>query len=156
MAKTRAEIQKEYRERKKAEAQAKRAKPTPTVNPLISQTSRSFAAFLKERESHIMFPESLHWVGIEIGADLTSERPRLEMAKAWQEMGLKVDSLTVATAMVEVLTEAAKEIAEYINAFKLEEIEHQLAIAAPAKAQHLEALKKRLAKKTSHFFAVID
>lgn len=156
MAKTRAEIQKEYRERKKAEAQANRTKPAPTVDPLFSVTPRSFAEFLKEREANIMFPENLHWAGIEVDADLTSETPKLEMADAWHDMGLEVNSLTVARAMVEVLIDAAKEIAEYINSYKLEEIERQLMSSSSEKTQKLESLKKRLEKKTSHFFPVID
>lgn len=156
MAKTRAEIQKEYRDRKKAEALASREKPRPTVEPLIATSPRSFAAFMEEREGNIMFPENLHWVGIEVNTDLTKEIPKLDRSADWEEMGLEVNSLTVAAATVEILTDAAKEIAGYINTYKLEEIEKQLATASPAKAKQLEALKTRLEKKTSQFLPVID
>lgn len=156
MAKTPAEIQKAYRERQKALPKKPKPKPLPIVDPLIATSPRSFAAFLQERESNIMFPENLHWAGIEVYADLTSEIPKLETSAAWEEMGLEVNSLTVATAMVDVLTDAAKEIAGYINTYKLEEIEKQLATASPAKAKQLEALKTRLEKKTSQFLPVID
>lgn len=156
MAKTSTERMRELRARQKAEAKAERLKPTPVLNPLISKPSRSFAVFMKEREANFMLPENLHWVGIEIEADLTQDQPKLDRAGDWQEMGLEVDSLTVATAMAEILIDAAKELSGLINAYKLEEIERQMQNASPVKKEQLEALKKRLTRKTSHFFPVID
>lgn len=156
MAKTQAEIQRAYRERKKAQAKAERTKPAPVLDPLMANPTRSFAAFLKDREANFMLPENLHWVGVEIETDLTSEQPRLERASDWQDMGLEVNSLTIATGMVGVFIDAAKELAELINAYKLEEIGSQAATASPVKLEQLEALRKRLAKKTSHFLPVIE
>ncbi|WP_105386072.1 hypothetical protein [Neorhizobium alkalisoli] len=156
MAKTRAEIQREYRERKKAQAKAEQARPTPSIDPLMRNPERTFAAFLKEREANFMLPENLHWIGIELGTDLTDERPKLDRAADWEEMGLEVNSLTVATSMTAILIDAAKELAELINAYKIEEIDRQMQDASPVKKGQLEALKKRLAKKTSHFFPVIE
>lgn len=156
MAKTRAEIQREYRERKKALAKAERAKPAPALDPNMTAPTRSFAAFLKEREGNLLFPENLHWVGVEVATDLTRETPHLERASGWQDMGLDVNSLTIATGMVDVFIDAAKELAELINAYKIEEIDRQMSGATPAKGEQLEALRARLAKKTSHFFPVIE
>lgn len=156
MAKTQAEIQKAYRERKKAQAKAEQAKPMPSVDPLMANPGRTFAAFLKEHETNFMLPENLHWVGIELETDLTADTPELERKADWEDMGLEVNSLTVATSMTAILIDAAKELAELINAYKIEEIDRQLQDASPVKKGQLEALKKRLAKKTSHFFPVIE
>lgn len=156
MAKTQAEIQKAYRERKKAQAKSQRVLPTPVLDPVMASPTRAFAAFLKEREENFMLPENLHWVGIELETDLTAERPKLDRAGDWEEMGLEVNSLTVATSMTAILIDAAKELAELINAYKIEEIDRQMQDASPVKKGQLEALKKRLAKKTSHFFPVIE
>lgn len=156
MPKTRAEIQREYRERKKAQAKAEQAKPMPSADPIISTNCRSFAAFLKEHEANFALPENLHWVGIELETDLTDEPPKLHRHHDWEEIGLEVNSLTVATSMTAILIAAAKELAELINAYKIEEIDRQLKDASPVKKGQLEALKNRLAKKTSHFFPVIE
>ncbi|MEW4399614.1 hypothetical protein AB1J06_13090 [Agrobacterium tumefaciens] len=156
MAKTSTERMRELRARQKAQAKAERLKPTPVPNPLISKPSRSFAAFMKERESNFMLPENLRWIGIETEADLTKDPPTLDRAAEWQELGLEVNSLTVATAMAEIFIDAAKELSGLINAYKREEIERQMQNASPVKKEQLEALKKRLTRKTSHFFPVID
>ncbi|MCZ7930839.1 hypothetical protein O9X90_00800 [Agrobacterium leguminum] len=156
MAKTSTERMRELRARQKAQAKAERLKPTPVPNPLISRPSRSFATFLKEREANFMLPENLHWVGIEIETDLMQDQPKLDRTAEWQELGLEVNSLTVATAMAEILIDSAKELSGLINAYKLEEIDRQMQNASPVKKGQLEALKKRLGKKTSHFFPVIE
>lgn len=88
--------------------------------------------------------------------DLANEPPKLEKADLWKEQGIEVNSLAVAAARMEVFIDAAKELAQLINAYKLEEIDRQMKNASPVKKGQLEALKKRLAKKTSHFFPVID
>lgn len=103
-----------------------------------------------------MLPENLHWVGIEIETDLMQDQPKLDRTAEWQELGLEVNSLTVATAMAEILIDSAKELSGLINAYKLEEIDRQMQNASPVKKGQLEALKKRLGKKTSHFFPVIE
>lgn len=156
MAKTQAEIQRAYRERKKAQAKAEQSKPVPSIDPALSKPSRTFAAFLKEREDNFLLPESLHWVGIEIETDLTEETPKLERKGDWEDMGLEVNSLTVAMSMSAILIDAAKELAGLINAYKLEEIESQIREASPVKRAQLEILKQRLEKKTSHFFPRIE
>ncbi|KIP99275.1 hypothetical protein RU07_21830 [Agrobacterium tumefaciens] len=156
MAKTQAEIQREYRERKKAQAKAVQAKPTPSIDRVIAGADRTFAAFLKEREANFSLPENLHWVGVELEVDLMADRPTLERQVDWEEMGLEVNSLTVATAMTAILIDSAKELADMINAYKLEEIDRQMQNASPVKKGTLEALRKRLEKKTSHFFPVIE
>jgi len=160
MAKSPAEIQKAYRERQKALKQTSRPlpkpKPKPTPDAATSSPSRPFSAFLKERESNLMFPESLHWVGVELEADLMSDRPKIEMAPAWEEIGRDLNSLTLASSMVEIFIDAAKELAGLINEYKFEEIDRQIAGASPIKAAELEQLKKRLSKRTSHFFPVFD
>ncbi|NSZ06503.1 hypothetical protein G6M14_09040 [Agrobacterium tumefaciens] len=156
MAKTPAEYQRAYRERKKAQEKAERPVLRPMLDPLQSAPTRSFADFYRERQSTILFPESLEWVGVETTGDLANEPPKLEKADLWKEQGIEVNSLAVAAARMEVFIDAAKELAELINAYKLEEIDRQMQNASPVKKGQLEALKKRLAKKTSHFFPVIE
>ncbi|GAK71144.1 hypothetical protein RRU01S_15_00690 [Agrobacterium rubi TR3 = NBRC 13261] len=136
--------------------QAKRAKPAPVLDPSMANPSLSFATFLKDREANFTLPENLHWVGIELETDLTADVPKLERSEEWQEMGLEVNSLTVATAMVEIMIDAAKELSTLINTYKLEEIDRLMENASLVKRAQLEALKTRLARKTSHFFPVID
>ncbi|WP_421413525.1 hypothetical protein [Agrobacterium tumefaciens] len=156
MAKTQAEIQKAYRQRQKALPKPPKQKPSPVIDAPFSHPIQSFASFLKAREANFMLSENLHWVGIEIETDLTQDEPTLDRAAEWQELGLDVNSLTVATAMTEILIDAAKELSGLINTYKLEEIERQMPSASPVKKEQLEALKKRLTRKTSHFFPVID
>lgn len=156
MAKTPAEYQRAYRERKKAQERAARTVLRPVLDPITSDATTSFADFYRSRESVMLAPESLDWVGVEIVTGLADEPPKLPKADLWREQGLEVTSLTVAAARMEVFIDAAKELAELINAYKIEEIDRQLKDASPVKKGQLEALKKRLAKKTSHFFPVIE
>lgn len=138
------------------EGRARRAKPKPVLDPIMATPFHSFATFLRGREANFSLPENLHWVGIEIETDLTQDEPKLDRAAEWQELGVEVNSLTVATAMTEIFIDAAKELSGLINAYKLEEIDRQMQNASPVKRGQLEALRKRLEKKTSHFFPVID
>jgi hypothetical protein len=155
MAKTRAEIQREYRERRKLAAEAKRAKPTPAINPLITASSQTFADFYAQHEANLTHPESLDWVGIGLDVHLGDEPPKLSKAHLWREQGIEVNSLSVAAARMEVFIDAAKELADLINKYQLQQIDGRLATAQPAEAKELQALKTRLSKKTSHFFPVI-
>ena len=117
MAKTPAEYQRAYRERKKAQEKAERPVLRPMLDPLQSAPTRSFADFYRERQSTILFPESLEWVGVETVGDLTNEPPKLGKADLWKEQGIEVNSLAVAAARMEVFIDAAKELAELINAY---------------------------------------
>lgn len=156
MAKTRAEIQREYRERRKLAAEAKRSKPMPAINPLISTSSETFADFYAQHEANLTHPESLDWVGIRVDVNLGDEPPKLPKAHLWCEQGIEVNSLSVAAARMEVFIDAAKELADLINKYQLHQIDVRLATAQPAEAKELQALKTRLSKKTSHFFPVTN
>lgn len=156
MVKTAAEIQRAYRERKKARELAERRVPQPTADLATAKPSRPFSEFIKEREDNLMLYENLHWIGADLSPDLTSERPKLEREDDWQEMGLEVNSLTLAIAMVGIFTDAAKELSILVNEYKLEEIDRQMADASPIKREQLERLRKRLGKRTSYFLPVIE
>jgi len=160
MAMSNAEKMRRRRERKKAEQQTPKARKEalkPSEDELAPYLKSSFAEFLKERSSNILFYESLHWCGVEVEPDLESDHPDFEMASEWPEWsGVEPTSLNVATGLVGAFIDAAKELSILINEFKLQEIDEAMKTASPADKVRLEYMRKPLTRKTSHFFPVIQ
>ncbi|TGE90126.1 hypothetical protein C9418_06985 [Rhizobium sp. SEMIA 4032] len=126
------------------------------MNALIAASPQTFADFYARHEANLTYREGLAWVGIEVDGHLADEPPKLAKADLWREQGAEVNSLSVAVARMEVFIDAAKELAALINNYQLQQIEIRLATAEPAEAKQLQALRTRLAKKTSHFFPVTN
>ncbi|WP_223476551.1 hypothetical protein [Oricola indica] len=155
MALSNAEKQRRYRERQRLKKEARSARPSEDdLKPFLKTP---FSEFLKERSSNTMFHENLHWVGVEVEGDLESDHPSFEMAAEWPEWaGVDPNSLNVATGMVGVFIDAAKELSTLINTYKLQEIDRAMSTASPADKVRLGYLRKQLTKRTSHFFPVIE
>lgn len=155
MSLSNAEKQRRYRERQRQKREAEKLRPSE--DDLIPFLGSSFAKYLSEHSSNTMFYENLHWVGVEILGDLEKDHPEFEMAAEWPEWaGVDPNSLNVASAMVGMFVDAAKELATLINGYKLQEIDRAMANASPADKVRLGYLRKQLSKRTSHFFPVIE
>lgn len=144
MALTPAEKQHRYRERKE-----RKLKAAPDLSPV---DPAGFAAFLGD--SNLLLYENLDFVGVHIDGSFEDEEHPIDRAAEW---GTDINSLTRATAMVDVFIDAAAELAEKINAYKLGEIDRQLAgDISERDRKRLETIRSRLTRKTSHFFPVIQ
>lgn len=155
MALSNAEKQRRYRERQRQEKKAKAIRPTEDdLKPFLKTP---FHQFLKERSPNIMLYENLHWVGVEVTGNLKSNHPQFERAADWPEWaGVDPDSLNVASAMVGIFLDAAKELATLLNEYKLKEIDRAMETASPADKVRLKYLRKPLTRRTSYFLPVFE
>lgn len=152
MALTSAEKQRRYRERQKAKARAARAKPSP--GPIAF--GQSFSEFLRERSTRLQFLEGLDWVGVDVRGNLEDDNNPVGRPDEWADEGIEVTTLNRAAAMVDTFIDAAKELSDLINEYKLADIERQLAKRPnAARRALLESMKQKLSRRTSHFFAAI-
>lgn len=110
--------------------------------------SRPFSEFFKEREFY-MFEENLDAFGIQItGADILATEPQIFYSEYTHEA--PVSSLQRAVGMVETLIDSAKELAELINAYKIQELEKAIPRALETNMKlprdDIEALKKSISE----------
>lgn len=142
MAKTPAERTKAFRERQKAAQQA--ALTTPRKAP--AYVSEKFSKFVCDRI--LEFDENLDAFGIRImGTALSVEVQDFPSEHQHDE---PLTSLERTIALVDVFVDAAKELAELVNAFKLQEIEraieHAIQQSADLPRGDVEALKASFAE----------
>ncbi|WP_412033159.1 hypothetical protein ACLIR7_07265 [Nitratireductor aquimarinus] len=145
MALSPAEKQRRFRER-----QREKAKASPDQTKAV--TVRPFSEFIGNRT--LMLDENLDAFGIQISGNFLSEE--IQTFDSEKQHDEPMTALERATGLVGVFIDAAKELSELINEYKIEEIDQQMASAPAAKRIQLETLRKRLSKRTSHFFPVIE
>lgn len=164
MALTPAERTRAFRERQKAAQQA--ALKTPTKAAAYVQGK--FSEFIGNRT--LEFDENLDAYGIRImGTGLDEE---LQQFETEHQHEAPLTSLERSMALVGVFIDAAKELSELVNAFKLQEIEraieHAIKLSADlprgdvdalkasfAEIERLKAIRSDLRKPTRHTVASI-
>jgi hypothetical protein len=123
------EKQKRYRERQRAitEQRAREAlKRAPVRSPYVHG---SFAEFISGKS--LLLHENLDAVGVIVDGDLDTDQQAFASQYFRDE---PIDALQRATGLVGVFIDAATELSELINAFKLQEIERAIDNAIQASA----------------------
>lgn len=152
-ARTSAERKRELaRDRKRRQRQRQREenKRRPLLLDVAHPHIRgSFAEFLGDRS--LMLFETLDWAGIKIVGDPATEDHAdiYPDREGWEELfEVPLNSLNRTTVMIGALLDAARELADLVNEFKLAELDHRVAEATARSAteREIEALhqiKKR-------------
>jgi hypothetical protein len=138
MALTPAEKQKAYRERQKLALET-----APDVSR--SDLQRPFNEFYAEQDGRHSFVMDLDAVGVEVHGDLAN--PVQDYRTMWTPDMLDADLKTPigrATEMARMFLQAARELSQIINAYKLAEIDARLV-----------EIRKRLDKDIRHTFREI-
>lgn len=124
MAMTPAEKQRRYRERlaRKAKTEAKMKLTLRLANEPVTYLGQPFSSFVGDR--HFELFENLDAFGIRVvGNFLDEEIQRFDSQKQWEP---PLSALQRAEGLVDVFIDAAREIAQLVNAFKLEELKNAI------------------------------
>jgi hypothetical protein len=141
-----ADKQRRYRERQRVLAEQRAREALIGFAERPSYVEGSFGEYLAGK--HLELEENLDALGIVIDGTSLDEEPQRFRSQVVREE--PIDALQRASGLVDVFIDAAKELADKINAFKLQEIERAIedAIADSAALPRgdVEALKTSFAE----------